>query len=70
MNDLDRLQKILPFAVALYLATSLAQLQATQATAPHAGSAVSVERVAASVKWHMLQIARNEQNEALVFPGN
>lgn len=71
MNDLDRLHQILPFAAALFLLTGTAQIQATQPAVQHAPSGFSVERVVAGAKWHMLQIAKNERNEALAFyPGN
>lgn len=70
MNDLTRLREILPFAAALYLATSIAQLQAVQPGDLHR-TGLSVATVVSGLKWHMLQIAGNERNEGLVFyPGN
>ena len=71
MDDLSRLRDILPFAVALYLLASTVQLQATQHTPQYVGSSITVKEVLSRVKWHMLQVARNERNENLVFyPGN
>ncbi|POR41298.1 hypothetical protein [Methylobacterium sp. V23] len=70
MNDFTRLREILPFAAALYLATSIAQLQATQAGDLHR-TGQSIGSVVSSLKWHMLQVAGNERSEGLtLFPGN
>ncbi|MBB2964595.1 hypothetical protein [Methylobacterium sp. R2-1] len=71
MPPVERLRQILPFAVAVYLAGSVAQLQAIQPafSAPHRG--ISVESLVSGIKWHMLEIAKNEQSEmSFGYPGN
>ncbi|WP_336492653.1 hypothetical protein [Methylobacterium nigriterrae] len=70
MYELSRLRAALPYAAALYLLTSIAQLQATQPAHVSPGG-LTADRVVRGLTWHMLQIARNEQGESLVFyPGN
>lgn len=71
MHPTERLRQILPFAVALYLASSMAQLRATQPVlhVPHDG--ISIEDIVSGIKWHMLEVAKNEQAEMFAgFPGN
>ncbi|CAO4177968.1 hypothetical protein [Methylorubrum populi] len=70
MPPVERLRQILPFAVAVYLAGSVAQLQATQPS--HAGSrGISVDSLVSGLKWHMLEMAKNEQAEmTFASPGN
>ncbi|AMB46703.1 hypothetical protein [Methylobacterium sp. AMS5] len=66
----ERLRQILPFAVAVYLAGSVGQLHATQ-SAFSVPRGFSMESVASGIKWHMLEIAKNEQSEmAFGSPGN
>ena len=70
MNDFTRLREILCFAAALYLATGIAQLQATQAGNLHR-TGLSIGPTVSALKWHMLQVAGNERSEGLTFfPGN
>lgn len=65
MSDLERLRQVLPFAAALYLAGSAAQLQAIQ-PAPHVPRAnLTLDRVVSSLKWHALEMAKNERSESL-----
>lgn len=71
MSPVERLRQILPFAMALYLAGSVAQFQATRPTFPPTRLVVTAENIVSGLKWHMLQIARNEQAEMFIgFPGN
>lgn len=62
MPPAERLRQILPFAAAVYLAGSVAQLQAVQPRHTALGS-VSVETLVSGLKWHMLEMAKNEQAE-------
>lgn len=67
MNDFTRLREILSFAAALYLATSIAQLQAGSLHR----TGLSIGPTVSALKWHMLQVAGNERSEGLTFfPGN
>ena len=45
MNDINRLRDILPFAIALCLLASTAQLQATQHTHQYVSSSITIEKV-------------------------
>ncbi|MFY9294802.1 MAG: hypothetical protein WAP03_29580 [Methylorubrum rhodinum] len=70
MPPAERLRQILPFAMAVYLAASVAQFQAVRPShvAPRG---VSIESLVAGLKWHMLEMAKNEQaGMTLGFPGN
>ncbi|MCE4224347.1 hypothetical protein HCU64_11340 [Methylobacterium sp. C25] len=67
----ERLRQILPFAVALYLAASVANLQAKQSTIQLPRDGIALKNVVATIKWHLSEIAKNEQAETLIgFPGN
>ena len=70
MPPAERLRQILPFAVAVYLAGSVAQLQAIQQS--HAAPrGVTVGSLVSGLKWHMLEMAKNEQAEMTFgYPGN
>lgn len=70
MPPIERLRLILPFAAAIYLAGSVAQLQAIQPS--HAAPrGVSVEALVSGLKWHMFEMAKNEQAEmTFASPGN
>lgn len=57
MPPVERLRQILPFAAAVYLAASVAQLQPNHA----APRGPAVEELVSGLKWHMLEMARNEQ---------
>ncbi|BAU88868.1 hypothetical protein MPPM_0263 [Methylorubrum populi] len=71
MPPVERLRQILPFAAAVYLAFSVAQLQAVQPAFAGSHNGVSVASVLSGLKWHMLEIAKNEQAEmAFGYPGN
>ena len=70
MNHLERARDILPILAALYALVMVANMQAAQRPALPSGAGIAAERVVSGLKWHMLQIARNAQNEALLFPGN
>lgn len=69
MNDLDRIRDLFPLIAALLLMTSMAQVHAVRLAAYH-GPSFSLEAAAARVKWHMLEVARNERGEAFLYPGN
>lgn len=68
MNHLDRVRDVLPVAAALYAFLMAANIQA--AHRPVRGLSFDVEQVMSGLKSHMLQVARNEKNEAFLFPGN
>ncbi|MHB2205623.1 hypothetical protein [Methylobacterium sp. CM6257] len=70
MNHLERVRDILPVLAALYALVMVANMQAAPRPALSSGSGIAAERMVSGLKWHMLQIARNEQNEAILFPGN
>lgn len=70
MNHLDRARDILPALAALYALLTVANMQAVPRPMLPTGAAVAAERVVSGLKWHMLQIARNERSEAILFPGN
>ena len=71
MPPVERLRQILPFAMALYLAGSVVQLQATQPGFHPTRVAIMAEDIVSGLKWHILQMAKNEQADMLVgFPGN
>lgn len=71
MHPADRLRQILPFAVALYLAGSVAHLQATQSAFHGPRDGISAREIVSGIRWHMLEMAKNEQAEAFAaFPGN
>jgi hypothetical protein len=71
MSPTERLRQILPFAAALYLAASVAHLQAKQPAIPLPRDGVSVHRVLHAIKWHLIEMGKNEQAEAFIgFPGN
>ncbi|WP_309236199.1 hypothetical protein [Methylorubrum sp. DB1722] len=71
MPPVERLRQILPFAAAVYLAFSVAQLQAVQPAYSTSHGGVSVASLLSGLKWHMLEIAKNEQAEmAFGYPGN
>ncbi|TXM99756.1 hypothetical protein FV242_24355 [Methylobacterium sp. WL64] len=69
MNDLDRIRDLFPLIAALLLVTSLVQAHAARPAAYH-GPGFSFEAAATRVKWHMLEVARNEHGEAMLYPGN
>ncbi len=70
MPPAERLRQFLPLAMAFYLAASVAQLQVGQPS--HAAPrGVSIESLISGLKWHMLEMARNEQaGMTLGTPGN
>lgn len=70
MPPAERLRQILPFAMAVYLAASVAQIQARQPS--HAAPRVpTLEGLVSGLKWHMLEMAKNEQaGMTLGFPSN
>lgn len=71
MHPAERLRQILPFVVAFYLAGSVAQLHATQPRLHLPRDGLSVADIASGIKWHMLEMARNEQSEMFAgSPGN
>lgn len=70
MNHLERARDILPILAALYAMVMVANSHAAPRPMLPAGAGLDVERVVAGFKWHMLEVGRNEQNEALLFPGN
>ncbi|GLS43281.1 hypothetical protein [Methylobacterium brachythecii] len=71
MSPTERLRQILPFAAALYLAISVAHLQAKQPAVQLPRDGISLKRITASIKWHLIEMAKTEQAEALIaFPGN
>ncbi|MCJ2131409.1 hypothetical protein [Methylobacterium sp. E-045] len=71
MHPTERLRQILPFAVALYLAGSIAQLQAARPMVHMPRDGVSLKNIVSGIKWHMLEMAKNEQAETFVgFTGN
>ncbi len=59
MPPVERLRQILPLAAAVYLAASVAQFQPNHA----APRGVTVEELVSGLKWHMLEMAKNEQAE-------
>jgi hypothetical protein len=70
MIDPSRMRAIFLGAFALYLATSVAQLNARQVSW-HTPSGMSLATIGAALEWHMMQIAKAEQNENYVYaPGN
>lgn len=70
MNHLERVRDILPILAALYAMVLVANTHASSRPMLPAGAGIDAERVVAGLKWHMLKIGRNEQNEAMLFPGN
>ena len=67
MNHFERARDILPILAALYALVMVGQIHA----APFpAAPRLEASRVTSGLKWHMLEMARNEQNEAIFFPGN
>lgn len=70
MNHLERARDILPILAALYAMVVVANTHAASRPMLPTGAGIDVERVVAGLKWHMLEVGRNEQNEALLFPGN
>jgi hypothetical protein len=70
MNHLERVRDILPILAALYAMVMVAQIHPAHRPVLPAGMGLDAERVVAGLKWHMLEIGRNEQNEAMLFPGN
>jgi hypothetical protein len=70
MNHLERVRDVLPILAALYAMAVIANSHAASRPALPIGPGFDSERVVAGLKWHMLEIGRNEQNEALLFPGN
>lgn len=71
MPPAERLRQILPFAAAVYLAFSVAQLQAVQPAHASSHGGLTVASLVSGLKWHMLEMARNEQAEmAFGYPGN
>ncbi|MGC5779474.1 hypothetical protein [Methylobacterium sp. NFXW15] len=70
MNHLERVRDILPILAALYAMVMVANIHAGPRLMLPASTGIDAERVVAGLKWHMLEIGRNEQNEALLFPGN
>ena len=67
MPPVERLRQILPLAAAVYLAASVAQFQPNHA----APRGVTVEELVSGLKWHMLEMAKNEQAEiSFGSPGN
>jgi predicted anti-sigma-YlaC factor YlaD len=70
MNHLERVRNILPILAALYAMVMVANTHAAPRPMLPAASSIDAERVVSGLKWHMLEIARNEQNEAILFPGN
>lgn len=70
MNHLERVRDILPILAALYAMVLVANSHAAPRPMLPTGTGIDAERVVAGLKWHMLEIGRNEQNEAMLFPGN
>ena len=70
MNHLERARDILPILAALYAMVVVANTHAASHPPLPTGTGIDVARVVAGLKWHMLEVGRNEQNEALLFPGN
>ncbi|MCJ2061164.1 hypothetical protein MKK63_00285 [Methylobacterium sp. J-088] len=70
MNHLERARDILPILAALYAMMMVANSHAPPRPTLPAATGIDADRVVAGLKWHMLEIARNERNEALLFPGN
>lgn len=70
MPPAERLRQILPFAAAVYLAASVAQIQANQPS--HVAPRIPTgDALVSGLKWHMLEMAKNEQaGMTLGFPGN
>lgn len=70
MPPAERLRQLLPFAAAVYLAVSVAQIQAN-GPGPTAPRVPTVETLVSGLEWHMLEVAKNEQaGMSLGFPGN
>lgn len=70
MNHLERVRDVLPILAALYALVMVANLHAAPRPTLPAGMGIDAGRVVSGLKWHMLEIARNERNEAILFPGN
>ncbi|GEP09072.1 hypothetical protein [Methylobacterium gnaphalii] len=71
MSPTERLRQILPFAAALYLAASVAHLQAKQPGIQLPREGLSLHRVVAGIKWHITETAKYERATGLfAFPGN
>ena len=62
MHDFDRFRELLPFTIALYLAISVAQLQAPPPASRYARSTISFEDVVAGLKHHLIEFGKYEQN--------
>ncbi len=70
MNKFHPLRGMLPVALMFYLLVGLAHWRAVRIP-PRVRVGFSVAETLAGLRWHMLQIARNERNEAFPFyPGN
>ncbi|TXM94772.1 hypothetical protein FV223_03385 [Methylobacterium sp. WL116] len=67
MNHPERARDVLPVLAALYALVMVSNIHA--APFPVAPT-LEASRVVSGLKWHMLEIARAEQNEAVFFPGN
>ncbi len=65
MPPVERLRQILPFAAAVYLGFSVAQLQAVQPAYSSSHGGITVASLVSGLKWHMLEMARNEQAEMI-----
>ncbi|TXN21547.1 hypothetical protein [Methylobacterium sp. WL9] len=71
MSPTERLRQILPLAVALYLAASVAHLQAKQIMVPLPHDGISLRKIVFGIKWHMIEMGKNEQAEFFIgWPGN
>ena len=70
MNRFHQLREMLPVALLFHLLVGLAHWP-TIHVQQRLDLGPSAEKTLAGLKWHMLQIARNERNEALPFyPGD
>jgi hypothetical protein len=72
MNPFERLQRVMPFLVMLYLLTSLAQLHASQMPWSHQweGTSEISMGIKSSLRWYAQQIGRAEANGVYYLPGN
>ncbi|MCJ2068878.1 hypothetical protein MKK75_08695 [Methylobacterium sp. J-030] len=70
MNHLERARDILPILAALYAMVMIANIHAAARPVLPVSTGIAATRVVSGLKWHMLEIARNERNEAILFPGN
>jgi hypothetical protein len=69
MQDYNRIRQLMLCFFGFYLAMSIAQLHARQIGIPATGG-LSATRIIASLKWHMAEIGRLQQEQGTIYwPG-